>query len=122
MPTTASGEGRVLYRFVKKTRAATRPVGRDLGRKYCTGEVKSDPARKRNDTNSLVGLGNLVFQDGMIFGSQPELPVSAIGASCRDGSTSPANPKDPVGLLTRGGLLDEGKLKEAIADFKDAEV
>ena len=31
-----------------------------------------------------------------------------------------ANPNDPLGLLARGELLlDDGKLKEAIADFKD---
>ena len=33
-----------------------------------------------------------------------------------------ANPKDPIGLLTRGELLlDEGKLKQAVADFKESE-
>ena len=33
-----------------------------------------------------------------------------------------ANPKDPLGLLARGELrLDDGKLKEAVADFKEAE-
>jgi outer membrane protein assembly factor BamB len=33
-----------------------------------------------------------------------------------------ANPKDPIGLLARGELrLDDGKLKDAVADFKEAE-
>jgi hypothetical protein len=33
-----------------------------------------------------------------------------------------ANPKDPVGLLARGELLlDDGKLKDAITDFKEAQ-
>ena len=33
-----------------------------------------------------------------------------------------ANPKEPVGLLNRGELLlDDGKLKPAIADFLEAE-
>jgi hypothetical protein len=32
------------------------------------------------------------------------------------------NPKDPMGLLARGELyLDDGKLKDAVADFKEAE-
>ncbi|MBN9117737.1 MAG: PQQ-binding-like beta-propeller repeat protein [Planctomycetes bacterium] len=92
------------------------------------GKINSKTAaRKRNDTAELAkyGIGNLVFQDGMVFSQSPwevacypqlELKIAEMDKRLK------ANPKDPVGLLTRGELrLDDGKLKDAIADFKEAE-
>ena len=93
-----------------------------------TGEVKSKTgARKRNDTSELAryGLGNLVFQDGMVF-AQSALELACYPQLEQKRSEMDrllaVNPKDPMGLLTRGELLlDEGKLKEAITDFKESE-
>jgi outer membrane protein assembly factor BamB len=93
-----------------------------------TGQVGSKTgARKRNDTSELskYGLGNLVFQDGMVFAQSawelacyPQLEQKRAEMD----RLLKANPKDPIGLLTRGELLlDEGNLKAAITDFKDAE-
>lgn len=84
-------------------------------------------ARKRNDTAELAkyGVGNLIFQDGMVFSQSPwevacypqlEQKIAEMNQRLK------ANPNDPLGLLTRGELhLDDGKLKEAVADFKEAE-
>ncbi|MDY3552118.1 PQQ-like beta-propeller repeat protein [Gemmata sp. JC717] len=84
-------------------------------------------ARKRSGTETLAryGLGNLVFQDGMVYAQSPwevtaypqlELKIAEMN------KLLDKNPKDPLGLLARGELrLDDGKLKDAIADFKDAE-
>lgn len=84
-------------------------------------------ARKRNDTETLAkyGIGNLVFQDGMVYAQsawevaaypQLELKIAEMN------KLLDKNPKDPLGLLARGELrLDDGKLKDAIADFKEAE-
>lgn len=84
-------------------------------------------ARKRTDTTELAryGLGNLVFQDGMVFAQSPyevacypQLEQKKAEMNAR----LAANPNDPLGLTDRGELLlDDGKLKEAIADFKAAE-
>ncbi len=84
-------------------------------------------ARKRNDTAELAkyGLGNLVFQDGMVFAQSawelacyPQLEQKRAEMD----RLLAANPNDPIGLLTRGELLlDEGKLNQAIADFKNAQ-
>lgn len=84
-------------------------------------------ARKRGDSTELVryGVGNLVFQDGMVFAQSawevacyPQLEQKIAEMDQR----LKINAKDPVGLLTRGELrLDDGKLKEAVADFKEAE-
>ncbi len=93
-----------------------------------TGNVVSKTAaRKRNDTNELAkfGIGNLVFQDGMVFAQSawelacfPQLEQKKNEMN----KLLAANPKDPLGLLARGELLlDDGKLKDAIADFKAAQ-
>lgn len=84
-------------------------------------------ARKRGDSTELVryGIGNLVFQDGQVFAQSawevacyPQLEQKIAEMNQR----LKANAKDPIGLLTRGELhLDDGKLKEAVADFKEAE-
>ena len=89
--------------------------------------VSKTAARKRNDNAELskFGLGNLVFQDGMVFAQSaweltcyPQLEQKKAEMD----RLLQGNPKDPIGLLARGELfLDDGKLKEAIADFKDAE-
>jgi outer membrane protein assembly factor BamB len=94
-----------------------------------TGQVASKTAaRKRNDTSEVAkyGIGNLVFQDGMVFAQSPwevacfpqlEVKIKEMNKLLA------ANPKDPLGLLARGELqLDDGKLKEAVADFKAAEM
>ncbi len=93
-----------------------------------TGKVVSKTgARKRGDNTELAryGLGNLVFQDGMVFAQSawelacfPQLEQKKAEMN----KLLAANPKDPIGLLARGELLlDDGKLNDAIADFKDAE-
>src|SRR5262245_13274548 len=95
-----------------------------------TGAISSKTAaRQRKDSIGTdlakYGLGNLVFQDGMVFAQsaweiacypQLELKIAEMTRLLEK------NPKDPLGLLARGELrLDDGKLKEAIADFKEAE-
>jgi outer membrane protein assembly factor BamB/TolA-binding protein len=93
-----------------------------------TGQVVAKTAaRKRNDNTELTryGLGNLVFQDGQVFAQSawelacyPQLEQKKAEMD----RLLAANPKDPIGLLNRGELLlDDGKLKEAIADFQEAE-
>ncbi len=89
--------------------------------------VSKTGARKRNDTAELAkyGIGNLVFQDGMVFTQSPweiaaypqlELKIAEMNKLLK------INPNDPLGLLARGELnLDDGKLKEAVADFKSSE-
>lgn len=90
-----------------------------------TGQITSKTAaRKRNDTSEVAkyGIGNLVFQDGMVFAQSPwevacfpqlEVKIKEMNKLLA------ANPKDPLGLLARGELrLDDGKLKEAVEDFK----
>lgn len=93
-----------------------------------TGAVASKTAaRKRNDTSEVAkyGIGNLVFQDGMVFAQSPwevacfpqlEVKIAEMNKLLA------ANPNDPIGLLARGELrLDDGKLKDAVEDFKAAE-
>ncbi|MCS6865653.1 MAG: PQQ-binding-like beta-propeller repeat protein [Gemmataceae bacterium] len=92
-----------------------------------TGQITSKTAaRKRNDTAEVAkfGIGNLVFQDGMVYAQSPwevacypqlQLKIAEMDRRLKE------NPNDPLGLLARGELrLDDGKLKEAIADFKAA--
>ncbi|HEY3788948.1 MAG TPA: hypothetical protein VGL71_08840, partial [Urbifossiella sp.] len=95
-----------------------------------TGAVSSKTgARLRKDGggNELArfGLGNLVFQDGLVIaqsafevGVYPQLEVKKAEMD----RLLKANPKDPKGLFNRGEInLDDGKILEAIADFKEAE-
>jgi len=108
----------------------TTPSGEIWAINVESGEVKSKTAaRKRNDEFSTFlakyGLGNLVFQDGLVF-AQSAWEIACFPQLEQKRSEMDrllaANPKDPVGLLTRGELLlDEGKLKEAITDFKESE-
>ncbi|QJW93535.1 outer membrane protein assembly factor BamB family protein [Frigoriglobus tundricola] len=106
----------------------TVPAGEIWALNVETGQIGAKTAaRKRNDTSEIAkyGIGNLVFQDGMVYSQSPwevacypqlELKIAEMDKRLA------ANPKDPVGLLARGELrLDDGKLKEAIADFKEAE-
>ena len=87
-----------------------------------------DPDYQQNQRKELghrLALGNLVFHDGMMF-SQSASHVSAfplIELKKREMDRLLAqNPKDPVGLFSRGELLlDNGKIKDAVADFKEAE-
>jgi len=95
-----------------------------------TGAVASKTAaRLRKDGSgtelSRYGLGNLVFQDGLVIAQsawevavypQLELKKAEMDRKLK------ANPKDPEGLTDRGELLlDDGKLRAAIADFKEAQ-
>src|SRR5262249_30689726 len=93
-----------------------------------TGQVTSKTgARKRNDTGELAkyGIGNLVFQDGMVYAQSawelacyPQLEQKKAEMN----RLLAINADDPLGRLAPGEwLLDEGQLKEAIADFKHAE-
>ena len=84
---------------------------------------KFDPTDERLDPRLL--LGNLVFHDGMMF-SQSAVRVAAfplIELKKQEMDRLLAlNPKDPVGLTDRGELLlDNGKIREAVLDFKEAE-
>jgi tetratricopeptide (TPR) repeat protein len=92
-----------------------------------TGAVTSKTAsRKKDDAGDLVryGLGNLVYHNGLVFAQSPwELAVypQLDQKRAEMDRRLKANPNDPVGLLDRGELqLDDGKLKEAVADFKRA--
>lgn len=103
------------------------PAGEIWALNLETGAVTSKTAaRKRNDTaeTAKYGIGNLVFQDGLVFAQSPwevacypqlELKIAEMNKLLT------ANPKDPLGLLARGELrLDDGKLLDAVADFKGA--
>lgn len=93
-----------------------------------TGAVTSKTtARKRTELSDLAkyGLGNLVVQDGVVYAQSPwevaaypqlEQKRAEMDRRLKD------NPKDPLGLTDRGELhLDDGKLKAAIDDFKEAQ-
>lgn len=96
-----------------------------------TGVVSSKTVARRSQNNDQTaalakfGLGNLVFQDGMVFtqsawevAGYPQLELKMAEMNRR----LKMNPKDPRGLTDRGMLrLDKGELKAAIADFKDAQ-
>ena len=73
---------------------------------------------------ALIGAGNLVFHDGLVFSQSPwsvsAFPDLELKRAEMDRRLA-ANPKDPAGLRDRGELLmDEGKLLAAITDFKSA--
>lgn len=93
------------------------------------GILSKTAARKRNDPTgselSRYGIGNLVFQDGLVIAQSPwEVAVypQLEQKKAEMDRKLKANPKDPGGLTDRGELLlDDGKLKAAIADFKEAE-
>ncbi|HEX4610710.1 MAG TPA: hypothetical protein VH092_21145, partial [Urbifossiella sp.] len=82
-------------------------------------------ARAPSDTAVRFGIGNLVFQDGLVVAQSaaevavfPQLEQKRAEMDRR----LKANPNDPDGLLDRGDLLqDEGKLRDAVADYKAAE-
>lgn len=91
--------------------------------------VSKTAARNRTadpsgSTLALFGLGNLVYQDGLVVAQSawevavyPQLEVKRAEMDRR----LAANPKDPAGLTDRGELLlDEGKVKEAVADLREA--
>jgi outer membrane protein assembly factor BamB len=130
-PTGHGAVGRSAYYLPVRQELAgvnTVPAGEIWAINVETGQpVSKTAARKRNDTAELAkyGIGNLVFQDGMVFAQSPwevacypqlELKIAEMNKLLA------ANPNDPLGLLARGELrLDDGKLKEAVADFKAAE-
>lgn len=95
-----------------------------------SGEITSrTSARKRADGGGAdlaeYGLGNLVFQNGLVVAQSPWEVAVYPQLEVMEAETNrriAANPNDPVGLLFRGELLlDNGKVREAIADFKAAE-
>ena len=97
-----------------------------------TGIPKAKTPFRRKEGNagpaqdSRLSLGNLVFHDGMMF-SQSATEISAfplIEVKKREmDALLGKNPNDPEGLTSRGELLlDDGKLNEAIADFKKAQL
>ncbi|HEY2787173.1 MAG TPA: hypothetical protein VGJ05_19595, partial [Fimbriiglobus sp.] len=76
--------------------------------------------------NDLAPLGNLLFHDGQVFAETPReliaFPLSELKRKAMDELLA-KNPLDPAGLTARGELLlDEGKLKQAVADFKTAQL
>ncbi len=82
-------------------------------------------ARAPSDTAVRFGIGNLVFQDGLVI-AQSAAEVSVYPQleqkRAEMDKKLKANPNDPDGLLARGDLLqDEGKLREAVGDYKAAE-
>lgn len=87
-----------------------------------------DPEYLQNHQKDLgyqLALGNLVFHDGMMFSQSPShvsaFPLIELKKREMDRLLA-LNPKDPVGLFARGELLlDNGKIKDAVADFKEAE-
>jgi outer membrane protein assembly factor BamB len=92
------------------------------------GKIQSKTAaRKRNDTAELAkyGIGNIVFQDGMVFTQSPWEIACYPQLGLKIAEMKKLLEKDEnnaLGRLARGELyLDDGKLKEAIADFKVAE-
>ncbi|HET6572903.1 MAG TPA: PQQ-binding-like beta-propeller repeat protein [Fimbriiglobus sp.] len=95
------------------------------------GQVRSKTAFRRKAGDAAEGgdprlaLGNLVFHEGMLF-SQSAVEVSAfplIELKRQEMARRlKENPRDPVGLAERGVLsLDNGDVREAIADFKAAQ-
>lgn len=91
------------------------------------GKIESKTvARKRGESAELIryGLGNLVFQDGLVYAQSAwELAVfPQLEEKRREMDRRlAANPKDPVGLADRGELdLDDGKKLEAVSHFKEA--
>lgn len=92
-----------------------------VGPKTAARARAADPAG-----NTLVqyGLGNLVYQDGLVIAQSPVevavYPQLEVKRAEMDRRLA-ANPKDPAGLADRGELLlDEGKVKEAVADLREA--
>lgn len=97
-----------------------------------TGAIASKTAARKRQAQdptgvdlARYGLGNLSFQDGQVVAQSPfevaVYPQLEVKKAEMDRRLK-ANPKDPRGLTDRGEiLLDDGKLKEAIADFKEAE-
>lgn len=104
------------------------PAGEIWAFKIEDGKVASKTAaRKRTDTAELTkfGIGNLVFQDGLVYSQSPwEIACyPQLGLKIAEmKKLLEKNPNDPMGLLARGELyLDDGKLKDAVADFKASE-
>ncbi len=96
-----------------------------------TGIAKAKTPFRRKEANSGIAqdprlsLGNLLFHDGMMF-SQSATEISAfplIEIKKREmAKILLENPNNPDGLTSSGELLlDEGKLNEAIVEFKKAE-
>jgi outer membrane protein assembly factor BamB/tetratricopeptide (TPR) repeat protein len=99
-----------------------------------TGQVRSKTAfrdktieysERYEPKDPRMVLGNLVFHEGQLF-SQTATRLSAfplIELKKQEMDRLLAqNPKDPKGLTFRGELLlDDGKIRAAIADFKEAE-
>lgn len=91
------------------------------------GQVVTKAAYRRKETpgEPRPMLGNLVFHEGQLICQTPTEVVAFPLLEAKEQEMNrllAANPRDPVGLLTRGELLlDRGKWIEAVADFKEAE-
>ncbi len=92
------------------------------------GKVMSRTAFRKKGISpgdDLAPLGNLTFHDGQVFAQTPReiiaFPLSELKRKAMDELLA-KNPADPAGLTARGELLlDDGKLREAVADFKSAQ-
>ena len=92
------------------------------------GQVHSKTAFRRKfdaTTDTRLVLGNLIFQDGQLF-SQSAIELTAFPLielkRLEMVERLKTNPNDPDGLTARGELsLDNGDIRDAIADFKEAQ-
>ena len=90
------------------------------------GEVIAKAAfRVKDDGGPKPMLGNLAFHEGQLFSQSPNelavFPLIELKKREMDRLLK-ANPKDPSGLVARAELnMDEGKLADAVADFKEAD-
>ncbi|MBY0513123.1 MAG: PQQ-like beta-propeller repeat protein, partial [Gemmataceae bacterium] len=111
---------------------STTPVAEIWGVDVDTGRVASKTVSRSDGEDpkameelARYGLGNLAYQDGMVFAQSawqvsayPQLDVKKAEMD----KLLAANPNDPKGLHERGMiLLDDGQVRAAIADFKSAE-
>ncbi len=86
---------------------------------------KAGDDRERSEALARYGIGNLIYQDGTVFSQSPwevaAYPQLDVMRAAMDKRLK-EDPNDPIGLTERGVLLlDEGRLKDAISDFKSAE-
>lgn len=99
-------------------------VDKGMAKSKTAFRQKAGPGAKGAAADPRLALGNLVFHEGQMFSlTAAELtafPLIELKKQEMDRLLA-ANPKDPVGLSARGDLLlDSGKIKEAVADFKEA--
>ncbi|MBX9580727.1 MAG: PQQ-binding-like beta-propeller repeat protein [Gemmataceae bacterium] len=99
-------------------------VESDKGKVVSRAAARNRSADPAGSHLAQYGLGNLVYQDGLVVAQSawevavyPQLEVKRAEMDRR----LAANPQDPAGLTDRGELLlDEGKVREAVADLREA--